>query len=106
MKEGNKAPEPWGKESHTIVSSAESKIPPVEMGNLMRNLEQRHKRLKCGEEDLEELKREVRYNKNENLDNYFNIARATGKKLQQKAERVETTKKNGRSSSKSIWKII
>ena len=28
---------------------------------------------------------------NDNLDNYFTLARATGEKLQQMAERIETT---------------
>ena len=39
------------------------------------------------------LKREIRYNKNENLDNCFNLARATEKKLQQMTKKVEATDK-------------
>ena len=65
----------------------------------MRKLEQIDRRLKCGEEDQEELKREVRYNKNENLDNYFTMARTTEEKRQQMAEREETT-------DKERWKSI
>ena len=35
----------------------------------------------------------MRYNKNENLDNYINLARATEKKLEQMSEKVEATNK-------------
>ena len=35
----------------------------------------------------------MRYNKNENLDNYFNLVRATEEKLQQMSEKVEATDK-------------
>ena len=39
------------------------------------------------------MRKEFRHNKNEKLDNYFTLARATEEKLQQIAERVETTGK-------------
>ena len=39
------------------------------------------------------LKNQKRYNKNVNLDNCFNLARATEEKLQQMSEKVETTDK-------------
>ena len=39
------------------------------------------------------LKKEIRYNKNENLDNCFNPARATEEKLQQMSDKVEATDK-------------
>ena len=37
------------------------------------------------------IKKEIRYNKNEYLDNYFNLARATEEKLQQMLDKVEAT---------------
>ena len=59
----------------------------------MLKLEQIDKKLKRAEEDREERKREVRYNKNENLDNYFTLAGAFEEKIPQMAERIETTDK-------------
>ena len=38
-------------------------------------------------------KNEIRYNKNENIDNYFKLARATEEKLQQLSDKVEATDK-------------
>ena len=37
------------------------------------------------------IKKELRYNKHEYLDNYFNLARATEEKLQQMSDKVEAT---------------
>ena len=37
--------------------------------------------------------KEIRYNKNESLDNCFNLARATEEKLQQMSDKVEATDK-------------
>ena len=71
----------------------ESKTTSLELGDLMAKLEQIDKKLKCSEEDRQELKKEVRHNKNENLDNYFVLARAREEKLQQMADKVETTDK-------------
>ena len=65
----------------------------LELGDLMAKLEQSDKELKSSEEDRQELKKEVRHNKNENLDNYYVLARATEEKLQQMAYEVETTDK-------------
>ena len=59
----------------------------------MAELEQIDKKLKCSEEDRQELKKEVPHIKNENLDNYYVLARATGEKLQQMADKVETNNK-------------
>ena len=59
----------------------------------MVKLEQIDKKLKYSEEDRQELKRERRYNKNKNLDNYFNLARATEEKLQQMSDKLEATDK-------------
>ena len=39
------------------------------------------------------LKKEIRYNKNENMDNCFNLARATEENLQQMSEKVDATDK-------------
>ena len=51
------------------------------------------RKLKSSEEDRQLLKKELRQNKNENLDNYFNLARAAQEKLQQIINKAETTDK-------------
>ena len=71
----------------------ETKTTSLEMGDLKAKWEQIDKKLKRSEEDRQELKKEVRHNKNNNLDNYFVQARATEEKLQQMADKVETTDK-------------
>ena len=71
----------------------ESKTPSLELGDLWTKLEQIDKKLKCSEEDHQELKKEIRHNKNENLDNYYVLMRATEEKLKQMADKVETTDK-------------
>ena len=71
----------------------ESKTILLELGDLMAKFEQIDKKLKCSKEDRQELKKKVRHNKNENLDNYFVLARATEEKLQQMADKLETTDK-------------
>ena len=71
----------------------ESKTTSLELGDLMAKLEQIDKKLKCSEKDGQELKKEVRHNKDENLDNYYVLARAMERKLQQIADKVETTDK-------------
>ena len=60
----------------------------------MAKLDQIDKKLKCSEEDREVIWKEIRYNKNEYLDNYFNLARATEEKLQQMSDKVEATDKD------------
>ena len=51
------------------------------------------------------LKKEIRYNKNENLDNCFNLARATEEKLQQMSDKVETTdKEREKNIKRTCWK--
>ena len=67
---------------------------PLELGDLMAKLDQIDKKLKCSEEDREVIRKEIRYNKNEYLDNYFNLARATEEKLQQMSVKVEATDKD------------
>ena len=64
---------------------------PLELGDLMAKLDQIDKKLKNSEEDREVIKKELRYNKHEYLDNYFNLARATEEKLQQMSDKVEAT---------------
>ena len=58
-----------------------------------QKLEQMKKKLICSEQDRKELKKEVRHNKKENLDNYYVLASATEEKLQQMEDKVETTDK-------------
>ena len=55
----------------------ESKSRSFELGDLMTKLEKIYKKLKCSEKDRPELKKEIRLNKIENLDNYYVLARAT-----------------------------
>ena len=62
------------------------------------------KKLKSSEEDRQEMKRVVRPNKNESLDNYFTLARATEEKLQQIVERLETTDKERENLSRKLWR--
>ena len=62
-----------------------------ELGDLMAKLDQIDKRLKHSEEDREVLMKELRYNKHEYLDNYFNLAKATEEKLQQMSDKVDAT---------------
>ena len=63
----------------------------LELGDLMAKLDQIDKRLKHSEEDREVIKKELRYNKHEYLDNYFNLAKATEEKLQQMSDKVDAT---------------
>ena len=68
--------------THGSTANQEKIISP-ELGDLMAKMVQIDKKLKYSEEDCQELKRYIRYNKNENLDNCFNLARAMEEKLQQ-----------------------
>ena len=54
---------------HQNGQAAESKVSLVELGDLMSKLDQIDKNLKWSEEDRQELKKKLRLNKNENLDN-------------------------------------
>ena len=67
------------------------KTTPLELGDLMAKLDQIDKKLKHSGEDREVIKKELRYNKHEYLDSYFNVARATEEKLQQMSEKVDAT---------------
>ena len=57
----------------------------------MAKLDQIDKRLKHSEEDREVIKKELRYNKHEYLDNYFNLPKATEEKVQQMSDKVDAT---------------
>ena len=63
----------------------------LELGDLMAKLDQIDKKMKHSEEDREVIKKELRYNKPEYLDNYFNLARATEEKIQQMSDKVNAT---------------
>ena len=63
----------------------------LNLGDSMAKLDQIDKRLKHSEEDREVIKKELRYNKHEFLDNYFNLAKATEEKLQQMSDKVDAT---------------
>ena len=62
----------------------------------MSILEHTDKKLKCRSagaevhEDRQKLKKEPQRYNTENLDNYFNLARATEEKLQKMVSKVET----------------
>ena len=63
----------------------------LELGDLMAKLNQIDKKLKHSEEDREVIRKELRYNKNEYLDSYFNLAKATKERLKEMSDNVETT---------------
>ena len=63
----------------------------LELGDLMAKLNQIDKKLKHSEEDREVIRKELRYNKNECLDSYFNLAKATEERLKEMSDNVETT---------------
>ena len=63
----------------------------IELGDLLAKLNQIDKRLKHSKEDREVIKKEIRYNKNEYLDSYFNLAKATDERLKEMSDKVEAT---------------
>ena len=63
----------------------------LELSDLMAKLDQIDEKLKHSEEDRNVIKKEMRHNKHEYLDNYFHLARATEEKLQKMSDKVETT---------------
>ena len=72
-------------------ATTDHEITTLELGDLMAKLDQIDKRLKHSEEDRDVIKKELRYNKHEYLDSYFNLAKATEEKLQQMSDKVDTT---------------
>ena len=73
----------------TETKQDEEQVTHGATANQEKNLEQIDKKLKYCEEDRQELKREARHNKNGNLDNCFNLARATEEKLQQMSDKKD-----------------
>ena len=80
-----------GAAANNIEKADHEKTTSLELGDLMAKLDQIDKRLKHSQEDREVIKKELRYNKHEYLDNYYNLARATEEKLQQMSDKVEAT---------------
>ena len=63
----------------------------LELGDLMAKLDQIDKKLKHSEEDRDVIRKELRNNKHEYLDSYFNLAKATEERLQKMSDKVDTT---------------
>ena len=63
----------------------------LELGDLMAKLDQIDEKLKHSEVDRNLIRKEMRNNKHEYLDNYFHLARTTEEKLQRMSDKVETT---------------
>ena len=77
-------------------ATADHETTTLELGDLMAKLDQIDKKVKHSEEDRERKiqnyrEKELRYNKHEYLDNYFNLARATEEKIQQMSDKVNAT---------------
>ena len=72
----------------------------VEVGDLMAKWEQIDKKLRCSEEDRQMLKKEIRCNKSESLDNCFNLAKTTEERLQQMSDKLEASDKEREKISK------
>ena len=63
----------------------------IELGDLMAKLNQIDKKLKHSEEEREVIRKELRYNKHEYMDSYFNLAKAADERLREMSDKVETT---------------
>ena len=63
----------------------------LELGDLMAKLDQIDEKMKHSEVDRNLIRKEMRNNKHEYLDNYFHLARTTEEKLQQMSDKVEIT---------------
>ena len=63
----------------------------LELGDLIAKLDQIDKKLKHSEEDRDVIRKEIRNNKHEYLDSYFNLAKATEERLQQMSDKVDNT---------------
>ena len=70
---------------------ADHEITTLELGDLMTKLNQIDKKLKYSEEDRDLIRKELKYNKHEYLDSYFNLAKATEERLQQMSDKVDAT---------------
>ena len=63
------------------------------MTDLMQKIEQIDIKIRYGEEDQEELKMEIRHNRNESFDENSIMAGSTEERFQQIAEKIEQTDK-------------
>ena len=72
-------------------NTANYKVANLELGDLMTKLNQIDKKLKYSEEDRDLIKKELKYNKHEYLDSYFNLAKTTDERLQQMSDKMEVT---------------
>ena len=72
-------------------TTADHETATLELGDLMTKLNQNDKRLKYSEEDRDLIRKELKYNKHEYLDSYFNLAKATDERLQQMSDKVDAT---------------
>ena len=80
-------------QSKNVTTANHKEATSLELGDFMAKLEQIDKKMKGSEKDRQMLKKEIRYNKNQSLDNCFNVARATEEKLQQMSVKVEASGK-------------
>ena len=71
--------------------TADHETATLELGDLMTKLNQIDKKLKYSEEDRDLIRKELKYNKHEYLDSYFNLAKATDERLQQMSDKVDAT---------------
>ena len=72
-------------------TTADHETVTLELGDPMTKLNQIDKRLKYSEEDRDLIRKELKYNKHEYLDSYFNLAKATDERLQQMSDKVDAT---------------
>ena len=72
-------------------TTADHETATLELGDLMTKLNQIDKKLKYSEEDRDLIRKELKYNKHEYLDSYFNLAKATDERLQQMSDKVDAT---------------
>ena len=78
----------------------------IELGDLLAKLNQIDKRLKNSEEDREVIKKEIRYNKHEYLDSYFNLAKATEERLKEMSDKVEATNEEREKNIKTDMQTV
>ena len=72
-------------------TTADHETAALELGDLMTKLNQIDKKLKYSEEDRDLIRKELKHNKHEYLDSYFNLAKATDERLQQMSDKVDAT---------------
>ena len=72
-------------------STTDHETTTLELGDLMAKLDHIDKKLKHSDEDRDVIRKELRNNKHEYLDSFFNLAKATEERLQQMSDKVDTT---------------